>query len=235
MTWYDEDFYDEPSEFEEKFDEFKNSLMKSIKEEMLAENEKLRKENDELKEIKKQKLDFEWKLKQEKARLEREKAEYKRLLKNSSIWKLFDDIKIEAWGTEFHSEYIKNKCDKCDDERKLHFKSPGGRNMTEDCPYCSQKMPKYTPCKKYLWKFNVGDNDKINNNTLKNNLYYERYDCDTYDSYRYTDVIWDLLDKEHKTYEQQFCNRSRMIFGNLEECIDFCDYVNKRLKKEKKE
>ena len=47
-----DDFYNEPSEFEEQIEEFKQSLMDSVKEEFTDEMELLRKENKRLQDIK---------------------------------------------------------------------------------------------------------------------------------------------------------------------------------------
>lgn len=41
--WYDEDFYDEPSEFEEQVENLKESLSKSIKNEFMEEMERIKK------------------------------------------------------------------------------------------------------------------------------------------------------------------------------------------------
>ena len=54
MSWYDDDFYNEPSEFDMLVGEFKESLMKSVKESYVKEMEQLKKENEELKEFRKE-------------------------------------------------------------------------------------------------------------------------------------------------------------------------------------
>ena len=40
--WYDEDFYDEPSEFEEQVENLKESLSKSRKNELREERERMK-------------------------------------------------------------------------------------------------------------------------------------------------------------------------------------------------
>lgn len=52
MSYYDNDFYNEPSEFEEQIDQLKESLMNAVRDEHKAEVERLRKENAELQEVK---------------------------------------------------------------------------------------------------------------------------------------------------------------------------------------
>ena len=45
------------------------------------------------------------------------------------------DMKSEAYWLDNASGYIP-KCNKCDDERLIHFKSPSGKDCTEPCPNC---------------------------------------------------------------------------------------------------
>lgn len=59
MCYYDDDFFYEPSEFEEKVDEFKECLALAVKEDILAELKKLREENESLKEFKGKKEQYE--------------------------------------------------------------------------------------------------------------------------------------------------------------------------------
>ena len=51
MSWYEDDFYNEPSEFEIQVEEFKESLAKAIKGEFLEEMGRLKEENRKLQEI----------------------------------------------------------------------------------------------------------------------------------------------------------------------------------------
>ena len=52
MSWHEDDFYNEPSEFDMQVEEFKESLAKAVKSEFLEEMERLKKENRNLREIK---------------------------------------------------------------------------------------------------------------------------------------------------------------------------------------
>lgn len=75
MSYYDYEFYNELSEFDEQIKEFKAALVSSIKEEFLDEMERLRKENESLREFRDKKEEY-----------EREfieiKTEYERKIKN---------------------------------------------------------------------------------------------------------------------------------------------------------
>ena len=50
--YYDEDFYNEPSEYDQMVEEFRDSLMKSVKQDFLDRMKRLEKENAELREVK---------------------------------------------------------------------------------------------------------------------------------------------------------------------------------------
>ena len=52
MSYYYDDFYNEPSEFDEKMEELKESLAGAVKSEFLEEMERLKKENKKLQGIK---------------------------------------------------------------------------------------------------------------------------------------------------------------------------------------
>lgn len=53
MCYYDEDFYNEPSEFEQQIYEFKEALSKQVRDEFIEKMDKLEKENAELQTVKK--------------------------------------------------------------------------------------------------------------------------------------------------------------------------------------
>lgn len=88
MTYYDYEFYNELSEFDEQIKEFKAALVSSIKEEFLDEMERLRKENESLREFRDKKEEY-----------EREfieiKTEYERKIKN--IEREADKKKLKAF------------------------------------------------------------------------------------------------------------------------------------------
>lgn len=66
MNYYDEDFYTQPCEFEEKIEELKTALALSVKKKFLDEMEALRKENESLREFRDQKKAYDQELAQAK-------------------------------------------------------------------------------------------------------------------------------------------------------------------------
>ena len=70
MNYYDEDFYTQPCEFEEKIEELKTALALSVKKKFLDEMEALRKENESLREFRDQKKAYDRELAQAKQQYE---------------------------------------------------------------------------------------------------------------------------------------------------------------------
>ena len=77
-----DDFYDNSSEIEALTEEFKDSLLKSVKEEFLNEMDRLRKENAELKEFKLKKAEYDSQLRELKRSKELEIEQKKNVKKN---------------------------------------------------------------------------------------------------------------------------------------------------------
>lgn len=135
---WDDDFYG-PSEFDEKVDEWKETLRESVKEKFKSRMAELEAENAELQEIKKN-----WSAKvaelereKEQAVMETKKAAMKakqmraeELLKETLPYAYYVDAKYETGP----------KCDKCDDNRYIHYKSPQGYDRVEACDCSFQKV-----------------------------------------------------------------------------------------------
>lgn len=75
MSYYDYDFYEEPSEFDIQIEEFKSSLASSVRKEFLEEMDALKKENASLREFRDNKDKYERELREAK-------AEYQRKMEN---------------------------------------------------------------------------------------------------------------------------------------------------------
>lgn len=136
MSYYDEDYYQEPSEFDEMVDEFKAKLAESVKEETKAELERLRGENVELRGkvqnlttlerdavLAKNKAEMEVGMAKENARQEFRKARAMEILA---------ELTEPRWRLHQKSHH-QPKCDQCDITRYIKFKSPQGRDVTERC------------------------------------------------------------------------------------------------------
>lgn len=63
-------------------------------------------------------------------------------IRHTRLKELLKDVQKCAYLVDCKYEYSHVKCDKCDDERKIHFKSPSGKELTEPCS-CSCKVLRY--------------------------------------------------------------------------------------------
>lgn len=217
MSYYDDDFYYEPSEFEQQVESFKESLLNAVKEEIKEEMERLRKENAELQEIKKNfdqiKADYrekEWVLenKMKEASQEAAKARLNELMKQ------FEVILYRAdW------DYVTGpKCDRCNEHRKIEFTSPSGKAMTESCA-CAEKTKVHKPGMMILKEFR-----KRNSRGNEIIAWYEPYrDSDdgfTYSSSTVAEVIFEKgMSFENLKWHFTF-------FRDEQDCQAYCDWLN---------
>lgn len=135
---WDDDFYG-PSEFDEKVDEWKETLRESVKEEFKSRMAELEAENAQLQDIKKN-----WS--EKVAELEREKGqavlEAKRAAYNAKQMRTEELLKETLpYAYYVYATYKDGpKCDKCDDDRYIHYKSPQGYDRAEKCDCSIQKI-----------------------------------------------------------------------------------------------
>ena len=121
----DFDDYYEPSEFEQQVEEFKDSLRRSVKQETQELIERLRKENEELRSVRdnweKVKRSYEKKQRE----LQNEIYTCKQNASRMRLDQLFEecDMNVILYSPYSYSVYT-TKCDKCDDDRYIHYKSP---------------------------------------------------------------------------------------------------------------
>lgn len=140
-----EDFYNEgPSDYELFMNDLKETLKKSIKDEFIKEMDKLRAENKKLQDVKENfeqiKLDYAHKEQELKAR----EQDMEKNLARKKIMELatIADMKAQIYYIDDDTAYLP-KCDKCDENRLIHFKSPTGKDCTEPCPDCGTTYHKY--------------------------------------------------------------------------------------------
>lgn len=208
-----EDYYNEPNEFEEQIEEFKNSLYDCVKQEHKDKMDRLIKENNALKEVKKNfnkiELEYEKKTRELVVKIQTAERDAKRLRLND----LMQELKQPLWKPHTIMVYGE-KCDKCDDNRKIHFISPSGKDMIEDCD-CAKMFAKYVPIKCELYEF------RQNNNSITK--WYKREE--DYDYY-YSSFCVKTLIKEEKDFKS--IDRSYSVFFTTEElCQKYCDIINK--------
>lgn len=143
MSYYDEDFYYEPSEFEQQVDEIKQALMNSVRDEFKAEMERLRKENAELQEVKRNLEVIKREYNQKVVELDMQKRNLKSEVRRERLLELMGDFKVELFRAR-RDLRSGPKCDKCDEARNIYFKSPSGKQMVEQC-VCKNNITYYKP------------------------------------------------------------------------------------------
>lgn len=225
--YYDyDDYWAELSEFDQQIEEFKDSLRNSVKDEIKEKIASLENELSELKEFRDEKDKFiqECESKVREAKREAEVAirtakESEEKWKKARLHQLLGDYLTVGWKVGNSWEYGE-KCNKCDENRKIHFTSPQGKKYTEDCR-CAKRHYKYFPkeatlCKFYVRKENFGWDD---------NRYYTVVDCDDdYDRYERADHVYTSSDD----IDYEKVNSYNAVFLNEEDCQKFCDWKNKQ-------
>lgn len=143
-----DDFFHEPTVFEEQVEEFKESLRAAVRGEITQEMDRLRKENDSLRDIRdnwnKKVRELEDECARKRRELDAAVQEAHReaaKAKTMRLEQLVNEVAPVAWTFELE-RITKPKCDLCDKLRKRHFVTPLGRNSYEDCE-CAETKYKY--------------------------------------------------------------------------------------------
>lgn len=217
MSFY-EDFFCESGEFDEQIEELKSALAKSVKQEITEEMEALRKENAELREFRDKKQEYERELSKIKHDYAVKMQDAEQKAKRARLNDLLSFFSVEAYRA--HVEYTQlPKCDKCDSKRRIHFKSPSGRDFSEDCA-CAKKRAYYYPKSEQLFKFYVDKNGF-------NSMYYTQESLDDDDRFESCSHVYE---KNQEPFEK--LNRYYIVFLKKENCQKYCDWLNERQKKE---
>lgn len=216
MSYYDyEDYYGEPNEFEQQIEEFKSTLYDCVKHEHKMKMERLEKENTELQEVKKNwntlENEYKNKLHDLQCKIDTAERDAKRLRLNG----LMQELKQYLWQANSISVYNK-KCDKCDDKRQIHFISPSGKDMTEDCE-CSKSIAKYIPKEYELYSFQQNTNEI-------GRWYKKRYpDSDYYEN---DSKYVELLVKTEEDFKLIGDRLWQVFFVSEELCKKYCEQRN---------
>lgn len=212
------DDYYEPSEFDEAMMEFKQTIIDNVRQEIKDKIQRLEKENEELRDIKVnwQKINAEHQNALFELRVKTEQAELK-----AKRDRAMDIIKQMAFvGYRPSCEYKTGpKCDKCDENRKIHFVSPMGRQMTEDC-LCAKRFLNYSPREEKLFKVYAGGQIGSMYYTISE----ETRDYDT----------WSMCGDVYRELPEKLedINPYRAVFFKEEDCRKYCDWKNKKEREE---
>ena len=212
MMDYWNDYY-EPSEFDIAMMEFKQSIIDNVRKDIKEKIENLERENAELKEVKSNWEELKKEHKDALLKLQRKTESVEHEVLRRKAKDILKDITVIGYRPK--AEYQKlPKCDKCDENRIIHFTSPMGRKMTEYCE-CAKKIPFYSPKQVKLQQFSV-DDEKIFS------LYYELDEGSFSDRYS-SDKVYSELPKDLSELNT-YCN----VFLKEEDCKAYCDWLNNR-------
>lgn len=221
MSYYDEDFYCEPSEFEQQVDEFKESLMNAVKDEHKAEIERLRKENIELQDVKKNIDTIKRDYNQKVSELEIQKRNLKNEVRRERLQELMGDFMAELFSPS-RDRKSGPKCDKCNDKRRISFLSPSGKEMEEVCT-CSNNIIFFKPTANICSSFAVRNGEFI--------AWYKSYSIDRSDGMELESLgvssvakfIWS--GESFEKIEERYHN---VYFRTLEDCQEYCDWLTEQ-------
>lgn len=212
---YDEydDFYEDYSEYNDLIYELKEALKKEVKDEIIQEMERLKKENEELADIKANWDAKVQELENKKYEYEIAKSQAEDNAKRVRFKELIKPFVKEAWGIHDDWVYAYPKCDKCDNKRHIHFTSPSGKDCMEDCK-CSRKIRRSEPIAAKIVEIDNSNEYR----GIKVYFQFTNYDSD-YGISRTTNIYEGQDFSEIDRY-------SDIVFFNKEDCQKYCDYLN---------
>lgn len=219
--YYEEDFYNEPSEFEMQVEEFKEGLTKAIKEEFLAEMKRLREENQSLQAIKKEFNQIKSDYQRKENELEYERKNLLSKVRRERLGELMKDFQVLMYRIESKRHELP-KCDKCDSKRRIYFKAPSGKEMYEECE-CSKAKHLYEPEEYVATEF------KIKHNGKEMAVHYKEHKERDYDYYTHS-TFAEQIYQEGSDFES--LSMYRTFFKTKEDCQKFCDYLNAKKENE---
>ncbi|WP_342025760.1 hypothetical protein AADC60_24670 [Cytobacillus pseudoceanisediminis] len=216
MSYY-EDFYHEPSEFDIQVDHFKESLMKSVKEDFLSEMERLKKENENLQDVKDNFNGIVRDYENKKQQLESEYQTLKRNVRRERLVELMKDHKVILYKA-YSKKERPPKCDKCDKYRRIAYITPLGKKASEDC-LCNEGKTVYYPKEYILYEF------KLNSNGNSMTAWYRQYSDDR-DGFTDSSIHAEDIYSTEKKFED--LKQYSTFFKTEEECQAYCDYLNSK-------
>lgn len=218
MSYYEEDFYNEPSEFEKQIDEFKESLLNTVKEEFVAEMEQLKTENEKLQSVKHNFEEIKRNYENKKRELENERIDLHHKVRRERLVELLKDHKTILYRA-YSKRVLPQKCEKCDANRRVEYISPLGRKKHENC-LCSEGKTEYYPHEFIRYEF------RLSPRTTSITAWYRQYSDDedglVLDSSTHAEFIYssDLKFEDLSQY--------KTFFKTEEECQAYCDYLNSK-------
>lgn len=229
--FYDEEdygFFNDDSELYELdklICDFKQSLKESVKDEIKEKIKSLENELAELKEFRDTKDSYDHDMQELKFQLDQTKKSIEERAARMRVSDVLLTLKKETWVPDCKWQYIKKKCDKCDDSRTLRFKSPLGKELSERCS-CSDQIPVHFPAQAFLVEIDNDDFYKNRESELPSTKlsYISAFDIenDSDGNYRFKHCI--LYNGE----DFSKLGSSSIYFRDREDCERYCKWLNEK-------
>ena len=213
---YDEDDYDEFDHAYDSIDclmdDFREKLCDMIRAEMKDQIERQERELEELRDFRDRKEEIE---REHAEFLRKEKLAINRAEENAKkarLADLFAQYPLTAWRPHYEI-VMPPKCDKCDEQRRIHFFSPNGVEHTERCE-CGIGTYVYSPTPVELYEIGQSERDGI-----MSVRYYTGKDDKTVSFFE--DMVCTKPMPKPWTYD----GYSRRVFKNREDCEAYCKFL----------
>ena len=145
--------------------------------------------------------------------------------KFSEMLKPFEE-QFFIWAIDYEHIY-KEKCDKCDNDRKIWFKSPSGKDLFEYCS-CSETVRCYYPKQIRINSIKLFKDNSypymLSVRPQYSSLSYEDMYC-TFNLEKYIDD----LEKLEQVLNSDRIDYEKIGFANLEDCKKVVDKLNKNI------
>lgn len=225
MSWHEEynDYFEEENEsygmMDSIFNDIKEKFYERLKDDVKQKIKDLEKENKYLNEKTN-------KLEHELNKYAKEKSDIRLELSRARLEDLFKEVGMVdvLYSPSWKFSYIK-KCDKCDGDRKVHYKTPRGKDAYELCE-CGEYKKMYYPKENELVRFsrNTWRSDRDKHPIF---LWFEEvsYESEEFKNERIVNHIYN-----NEPYEELWKKfgeySSGLFFKSKEECQGYCDWLS---------
>jgi hypothetical protein len=206
------DFVNDNEDARDALNEFAYAFVVAAEQDLIDEVSRLEKEVEALKPYK----DDKDKADAELARKLQELEDEKRAVGKATLNELFERYGDFMYHADYTLEYKMEKCDKCDDDRRIEFLSPSGNRMFEPCK-CAALRKRYFPEKYYSGS--AEHSSRRNHHRLL--VWYRKKSADVVSSIFCETIYEGGMDFKDINIDDTFFQRE-------EDCQSYCDWLNKK-------
>jgi len=221
MGYYDDEPYYEPSLVDDILNEYQQKMKDALLESVKHQIEKTKTDNENLKAENKKLQKQVSEINQKERELETQKKNLIWEVRRERLSKLMEDFKIIMYQAS--ATYVKQpKCDKCNKDRQIAFKSPSGKTVHEDCE-CNKSNTIYAPKANIVYEFKV---DRHNSEKMSAWYTVEESSYDKEEYYSHNTTFAETIYNTEMSFEN--LNTYKTFFKTIEECQTYCDWLNKK-------